>query len=64
MSCSSSKATCVLEAIFGGGSGTCSSSVSEDDDEEDENALVGEYSGDDRLLELDLGGDGGLFGGS
>jgi hypothetical protein len=33
----------VLEAIFGGGSGTFSSSVSEDDDEEDENALVGEY---------------------
>ncbi len=39
-----------------------SSSVSEDDDEEDENASVGEYSGDDRLLEL--GGDGGVFGGS
>ena len=64
MSLSSNKATCVLETIFGGGSGTFSSSVSEDDDEEDENALVGEYSGDDRLLELDLRGDGGLFGGS
>ena len=64
MSFSSNKATCVLEAIFGGGSGTCSSSVSEDDDEEDEKTLVGEYSGDDRLLELELGGDGGLFGGS
>ncbi len=64
MSLSSNNATCVLEAIFGGGSGTFSSSVSEDDDEEDENALVGEYSGDDRLLELELGGDGGLFGGS
>ena len=63
MSFSSNKATCVLEAIFGGGSGTCSSSVSEDD-EEDEKALVGEYSGDDRLLELELGGDGGLCGGS
>ncbi len=46
------------------GSGISSSSVSEDDDEEDENAFVGEYSGDDRLLELGLGGDGGLFGGS
>jgi hypothetical protein len=57
-------ATCVLEAIFGGGSGTFSSSVSEDDVEEDENAFVGEYSGDDRLLELELGGDGGLLGGS
>ena len=54
----------MLEAIFGGGSGTCSSSVSEDDDEEDEKALVGEYSGDDRLLELERGGDGGLCGGS
>ena len=64
MSFSSNKATCVLEAIFGGGSGTCSSSVSEDDDEEDEKALVGEYSGDDRLLELEPGGDGGLCGGS
>ncbi len=40
----------MLEASFGGGSGTLSSSVSEDDDEEDENALVGEYSGDDRLF--------------
>ncbi len=54
----------MLEAIFGGGSGTFSSSVSEDDDEEDENVFVGEYSGDDWLFELELGGDGGLFGGS
>ncbi len=54
--------TCVLNTISGGGSGILSSSVSEDDDEEDENAFVGEYSGDDRLFELD--GDGGLFGGS
>ncbi len=56
---------CVLETSFGGGSGSFSSSVSEDDDEDDENAFVGEYSGDDRLFELfELGGDGGLFGGS
>ncbi len=64
MSFSSNNATCVLEAIFGGGSGIFPSSVSEDDDEEEENVLVGEYSGDDRLLELELGGDGGLRGGS
>ncbi len=38
------------------------SSVSEDDDDEDENAFVGEYSGDDLLV--DVGGDGELFGGS
>ena len=62
MSVLSNNATWVLDTIFGGGSGILSSSVSEDDDEEDENALVGEYSGDDLLLEL--GGDGGLFGGS
>ena len=62
MSFSFNNATCVLETIFGGGSGICSSSVSDDDDEVDENALVGEYSRDDRLFEL--GGDGGLFGGS
>ncbi len=62
MSSLSNNATSVLETIFGGGSGIPSSSASEDDDEEDENAFAGEYSGDDRLLEL--GGDGGLFGGS
>ncbi len=35
MTFSSNNAKCVLEAIFGGGSGTFSSSVSEDDNEED-----------------------------
>ncbi len=48
-------------SLGGGGSGISSSSVSEDDDDE-LNAFVGEYSGDELLL--DVGGDGVLFGGS
>ncbi len=51
-----------LEISFGGGSGIPSSSVSEDDDDDEANAFAGEYSGDDLLF--DVGGDGGLCGGS